>query len=97
MYARLVEIQVAPGKMDDCIAIFRERNAPSIAAQPGFDHGHWFVDRSTGKAVSVTFWSSEADERASRANASKLIEAMSDILATHEVRQEAFETVHEQR
>ncbi len=45
MYARLVEIQVAPGKMDDCIAIFRERNAPSIAAHPGFDHGHWFVDR----------------------------------------------------
>ena len=97
MYARLIEIQVAPGKMDDCITIFRERNAPSIAAQPGFDHGHWFVDRSTGKAISVTFWTSEADERASRANVSTLIEAMSDLLATHEVRQEAFETVHEQR
>jgi hypothetical protein len=50
MYARLVEIQVASGKMDECITIFRDHNAPSIAAQPGFDHGHWFVDRTTGKA-----------------------------------------------
>jgi len=97
MYARLVEIQVAPGKMDDYIAIFRERNAPSIAAHPGFDHGHWFVDRSTGKAISVTFWTSEADESASRANVSKLIEVMAHVLASHEVRQESFETVHEQR
>ncbi len=97
MYARLVEIQVAPGKMDDCITIFRERNAPSIASQPGFNHGHWFVDRSTGRAISVTFWTGEAEERASRANVPKLIERMADVLATHEVRQEIFETVHEQR
>jgi hypothetical protein len=55
------------------------------------------VDRNTGKAISVTFWSSAADERASRANVSKLIEAMEHILGSHEVRQEAFETVHEQR
>jgi hypothetical protein len=97
MYARLVEIQVAPDKMDECVAIFRDRNAPSIAAQPGFDHGHWFVDRASGKAISVTFWTNEADERASRANIPRLIEGMAHVLATHDVRQETFETVHEQR
>jgi hypothetical protein len=96
-YARLVEIQVAPGKMDECIASFRDRNAPSIAAQPGFDHGHWFVDRTTGKAISVTFWTNESDERASRANIPLLIEGMAQVLATREVRQETFEAVHEQR
>ena len=97
MYARLVEIQVASDKMDECIAIFRDRNAPSIAAQAGFDHGHWFVDRATGKAISITFWTNEADERASRANILRLIEGMAHVLATHEVRQETFEAVHEQR
>ena len=39
MLARVVTIQVRPEKMDECIRIFRERNAPSIAAQPGFHLG----------------------------------------------------------
>ena len=30
-----------------CIRIFKEVNGPSIAAHPGFDHGHWWVDRTT--------------------------------------------------
>jgi hypothetical protein len=34
----------------------RERNAPSIASQPSFHHGHWWVDRAKGLATSVTFW-----------------------------------------
>jgi hypothetical protein len=97
MYARLVEVQVAPERIDECIAIARERIAPSAAAQPGFDHGHWFIDRTTGKAGSITFWTSEADERASRANVPRLIEALAPILASHDVRQETFEVVHEQR
>jgi len=60
--------------MDECVRIFRERNAPSIAAQPGFDHGHWWVDRAT----SGTFWTNEADERASRAHIAGLVERMAN-------------------
>lgn len=97
MYVRLVEIQVAPGKMEECVAIFRDRNAPSIAARPGFDHGDWFVDGATGKAISVTLWKNEKDERASRANIPQLIQGMAHVLATQEIRQETFEMVHEQR
>lgn len=96
MLARVVTIQVRPEKMEECIAIFREVNAPSIATQPGFDHGHWWVDRASGKAISVTFWENEDDEWASRANIPRLIEGMAHVLASHEVRQEIFETVHEQ-
>lgn len=66
-------------------------------AQPGFDHGHWFVDRATSKAISVTFWTNEADEQASRANIPRMIEGMAHVLSSHDVRQETFETVHEQR
>ena len=55
MLARVVTIRVKPEKMDECIAIFKEVNAPSIAVRPGFDHGHWWVDRTSGEATSVTF------------------------------------------
>ncbi len=96
MLARVVTIQVRPEKMDECIRIFKEVNAPSIAARPGFDHGHWWVDRASGKATSVTFWENEADEKASRANIPRLIEGMSPVLASEEVYQEIFEVVHEQ-
>ncbi len=95
MLARVVTIQVRPEKMEECITIFKEVNAPSIAARPGFDHGHWWVDRTSGKATSVTFWENEDDERASRANIPRLIEGMSYVLASHDVYQETFETVHE--
>ena len=96
MLARVVTVQVLPEKMDECIRIFKEVNAPSIAARPGFDHGHWWVDRASGKATSVTFWENEADEKASRANIPRLIEGMSQVLASEEVYQEVFEVVHEQ-
>jgi heme-degrading monooxygenase HmoA len=96
MLARVVTIQVKPEKMDECIRIFKEVNAPSIAARPGFDHGHWWADRMSGKATSVTFWENEADEEASRANLPRLIEGMSHVLASEEVYQETFEVVHEQ-
>ena len=82
MYARVVTIRVRPEQMDQCIRIFREVNAPSIAARPGFDHEHWWVDRASGKAMSVTFWGTEAHERASRASIPRLIEGMAHVLAT---------------
>ena len=96
MLARVVTLQVRPEKMDECIAIFKDTNAPSIAAQPSFDHGHWFVDLASGKATSVTFWENEADEEKSRANIPRLVEGMSHVLASPDVYQETFESVHEQ-
>jgi len=96
MVAWVVTIQVKPEEMDECIRIFREVNAPSIAARPGFDHGHWWADRIGGQTTSVTFWDNEADEEASRANLPRLIEGMSHVLASEEVYPETFEVVHEQ-
>ncbi len=45
----------------------------------------------------MTFWTNKTGERASRANVPQLIERMAHVLASREVRQETFETVHEQR
>ncbi len=96
MLARVVMIPVRPEKMDECITIFKERNAPYIAAQPCFHHGHWWVDRASGQATCVTFWDNEADERASRANIPDSVEKMAHVLASREVYQETFESVHDQ-
>ncbi len=96
MLARVVTVRVKPEKMDECISIFKEVNAPSIARRPGFDHGHWWVDRTSGQATSVTFWENEEDEEASRTNIPRLIEGMTHVLASDEVDQEIFEVVHEQ-
>ena len=96
MLARVVTIQVKPQKMDECISIFREVNAPSIAERPGFDHGHWRVDRTSGQATSITFWENGEDEEVSRANIPRLVSGMSHVLAPEEVHQETFEVVHEQ-
>ena len=96
MLARVVTIQVKPERMEECNSIFKQVNAPSIAARPGFNHGHGWVDRRGGEeATSVTFWENEEDEEASRANIPRLVEGMYHVLATDEVYQETFEVVHE--
>jgi heme-degrading monooxygenase HmoA len=97
MYARLMEMHISSGKIDECIGILRDRNGPAIGVQPGFDHGHWFVDRDTARVASVTFWKTESDELASRSTIPDLIQKMAHVLASVEVRQESFEVVHEQR
>jgi antibiotic biosynthesis monooxygenase len=96
MYARVVTIRVRLDQVDECIRIFKEVNAPSIARHRGFDHGHWWADRETGRATSVTFWDTAEHERGSRVNIERLIEGMAHVLATHEVEQEIFERVHDE-
>jgi hypothetical protein len=96
MYARVVSVDVRPERMDDCIRIFQEVNGPSIARQPGFEHGHWWVDRDSGEAVSVTFWDTAEHERSSRTNIPALIAGMAEVLCSHEVSQRSYERVHDQ-
>ena len=95
MYARVVTIHVRRDQIDECVRIFKEINAPSIASHPGFDHGHWWLDRETGKATSVTFWDTADHERGSRANIPRLIDGMAHVLSSHDVEQESFERVHD--
>jgi hypothetical protein len=95
MLVRVVTIQVKPEKMEECIASFKEVTVPFIAVRPRFDHGHWWVDRTSSEATSVTFWENEAGEEASRANIPHLVEGMSHVLASGEIYQDTFELVHD--
>lgn len=97
MFARILELTIAPDRVDEALKALRERLGPKVAAQPGFVHGYWLGDRASGRSLSVTLWASEAEERASRANLQGLLDQMGDLLASRDVRQENLELLHEER
>lgn len=64
MYARLVTIQIQPGKEDDAVRIYRDSIIPAAKDQKGFKSAMLLSDPGTGKGVSVTLWETEKDLKA---------------------------------
>ncbi len=60
MHARVVSTQVQPGKTDEAVRIYRESVTPVARRQEGYIGGILLTDRATGKALSISFWDSEA-------------------------------------
>ena len=65
MHARVVTAQYQPGKVDEGTQIYRESMLPEARQQRGFQGAMALVDRSTGKAISITLWQTEADAQSS--------------------------------
>jgi hypothetical protein len=61
MYARLVQGQVPPEKLNDAIELWLTSVAPSAQQRQGFKNVRLLVERATGKIVSMALWESEAD------------------------------------
>ena len=61
MHARVVNVQVQPGKRDEAIGLYRDSVAPAAKQQRGFKSSLLLTDPSTGKGVSITLWETEAD------------------------------------
>ena len=68
MHARLVTVQIQPGKIDEAISIYRDTVMPAAKQQKGFKGATLLTDRDTGKGVSVTLWETEADMTATEAS-----------------------------
>ena len=68
MYARIVIVQIQPGKMDEAIRIFQESVIPAAKQQKGFQSLTLLTDRSMNKGMSVGFWETEADMKANEAS-----------------------------
>jgi quinol monooxygenase YgiN len=60
MYVRVTTIEVQPGKLDELVAIFRDVIAPRVKELPGCLEFLFLTDPSSGKAMSVSVWQSEA-------------------------------------
>ena len=75
MYARVITIQYQPDKMEEGLQMYREVLA-AARQQPGFKGVMGLVDRSKGKAISLTLWESEADALASGAGSAYMQAAL---------------------
>lgn len=68
MYARVVTVQVQPGKRDEAIGIYRDSVVPAAKQQKGSKGALLLTDRNTGKGISIALWETEADMKASEAS-----------------------------
>ena len=64
MYARIVTAQVSPEKLNEGIQIWKDSVMPAAKAQKGFNSGRMFVDRKSGKIITVGLWETESDMQA---------------------------------
>lgn len=63
MHARLNIRQILPDKIDEFLSTFQRSVAPDVRQRQGYKGSLLLTDRSTGKAISLTLWETEADMR----------------------------------
>jgi len=68
MYARITTTQFSPYRLDEAISIIRESTVPAAQQQQGFKGYLLFVDRSTGKGITITLWEQEEDRECTGPN-----------------------------
>ena len=64
MYARVATFQFQSGKLDEANQIANESIIPAIRQQAGLKSFFGLLDRTTGKAMLITFFETEADMKA---------------------------------
>ena len=94
IYARVLTSIVQPGKMDEGLQIVRDSIVPAARQTQGFKGTLLFSDRSTGKVMTITFWATEVDLKASETSGflQEQLGKVAHVLATQVVR-EAYEVV----
>jgi heme-degrading monooxygenase HmoA len=68
MYARVTAVQGTPEKAEQGISSFKEKVLPAAQEMDGYKGAFLFVDRSTGKGLGMTLWTTE-EARAAAAEA----------------------------
>lgn len=64
MRARVVAVQIQPGKMEEASRIVQRTIVPAMKEQKGFLSQLFFTQEDTGKAISVNMWETEEDLKA---------------------------------
>jgi heme-degrading monooxygenase HmoA len=68
MYARVITTQSQPVTIDEGLQIFLNSILPAARQQPGYKGAIWLVDRTAGKAISISLWETGADLRVGEAS-----------------------------
>jgi pentatricopeptide repeat protein len=58
-YAGLVTMHAQAGKLDEVVKVYHESMLPAAKQHKGFLDARLFIDRATGKGISVVRWQSE--------------------------------------
>jgi heme-degrading monooxygenase HmoA len=94
MFARVNTLEGTPDRVDDGIRDVRERVIPAVEQMQGYRGFLLMVDRSTGKAIGVTFWESEDAMRASEEEAEQVRKPSAAAGGGEVVNVERYEIVH---
>ncbi len=61
MHVRAVTAQIQPGKTKEFIDVVNDSLVPALKAQKGFRGFYQMTDASSGKALAISVWETEAD------------------------------------
>jgi heme-degrading monooxygenase HmoA len=64
MFARTTTMQLKIAFIDDALEIYKNSIVPAAQAQKGLVGLNLFLDRGSGKAISIAIWESEEDAKA---------------------------------
>ncbi|MCC7447313.1 MAG: hypothetical protein IT324_07860 [Anaerolineae bacterium] len=64
MFARVVNVQFQPSKVDEASCIVQEAFVPALQGQKGFKGQLLLTQRDTGKAIALNLWETESDQNA---------------------------------
>ena len=67
MHCRAVTVQVQPGKTQEAIDLYQNSVIPAAKQEKGFGGAYLMTDASSGKALSITVWETQADMEAGEA------------------------------
>ena len=68
MFARCTTMQFKLAFIDQAVEILKNSIVPAAQSQKGFKGLNFYLDRKTGKAVSIAIWESEEDAKANEKN-----------------------------
>ena len=64
MYARTTTMQLKIAFIDDALKVYKKSIVPAALAQKGLVELKFFLDRQSGKAISMAIWEDEKDAKA---------------------------------
>jgi heme-degrading monooxygenase HmoA len=78
MHARVSTLQWDPGRIDEAVRQFEEQDLPTLKGMDGFKGFTIHVDRSSGKAIGISYWDSKEQMDASEDAATPLRQRAAD-------------------
>ena len=76
MHVRAATVQVQPDKVQEAIDLFKNSVVPAQKGQKGYQGSYLMTDASSGKAIALSVWESEADMMAGESGSGYLQEQL---------------------